>query len=142
MSQRCLSTRAKICRFILSRAVHRASYLCDVSVNTETQERTDLKAALQKELQDELRRLHDDNRALQDELSTTKFEHRRDLSRVNGEIAAMSASHEKMLADIHERVAFPPFCSAAHKISSVGVNPQWHSLFNFVSLIRSPVYDQ
>ena len=69
-----------------------------------TGERTDLKGALQKELEMEFRRLEEEKRELLDELSTLKFEHRRDISRANAEISNMTASHEKMLADIHERV--------------------------------------
>jgi hypothetical protein len=67
-------------------------------------ERTDLRNVLQKELENEFSRLEEDKARLQEQFSRFKSDHRIEMNKKNSEIAQLSASHEKMLIDIHEKV--------------------------------------
>ena len=67
-------------------------------------ERSDLRNVLQKEMENEFRQQELEKRQLHEEFMNFKSESRMEINKKNLEIAQMSASHEKMLADIHEKV--------------------------------------
>ena len=78
----------------------------DIKKNLEkfSVERSDLKNVLQKELEVEFLKIDEEKRKLQKELSQARSEHRIEINRKNSEIFHLSACHEKMLGDIHEKV--------------------------------------
>lgn len=78
----------------------------DIKKNLEkfSVERSDLKNVLQKELEVEFFKIDEEKRKLQKELSQARSEHRIEINRKNSEIFHLSACHEKMLGDIHEKV--------------------------------------
>ena len=67
-------------------------------------ERSDLKRILQKELEDEFLKINEEKILLQKEFNQAKSEYRIEINKKNSEIAHMSACHEQMLSDIHEKV--------------------------------------
>lgn len=67
-------------------------------------ERSNLRNVLQKELESEFQRLEDEKRHLQEEFARFKSESRMEINKKNMEISHISASNEKMLADIHDKV--------------------------------------
>jgi predicted RNase H-like nuclease (RuvC/YqgF family) len=69
-----------------------------------TVERSDLKKILQKELEDEFLKINEEKMVLQKEFSQAKSDHRIEINKKNSEIAHLSACHEQMLSDIHEKV--------------------------------------
>lgn len=69
-------------------------------------ERSDLRKVLQKELDDEFLKLNEEKRELQEDISRLKSEHRLELNKKVSEISHLSATHEQMLGDIHEKVRY------------------------------------
>ncbi|KZS22077.1 Uncharacterized protein APZ42_010960 [Daphnia magna] len=67
-------------------------------------ERSDLRKVLQKELDDEFLKLNEEKRELQEDFSRLKSEHRIEINKKISEISNLSATHEQMLGDIHEKV--------------------------------------
>ncbi|XP_057372153.1 centrosomal protein of 131 kDa-like [Daphnia carinata] len=67
-------------------------------------ERSDLRKVLQKELDDEFCKLNEEKRELQEDCSRLKSEHRIEINKKISEISNLSATHEQMLGDIHEKV--------------------------------------
>lgn len=67
-------------------------------------ERSDLKKILQKELEDEFIKMNEEKREIQRELIQAKSDHRMEINKKNSEISQLTACHEQMLGDIHEKV--------------------------------------